>query len=357
MPSCFGVLLNSPPMTPFNRPDDLQMTPDLAARFARIALGHVEREYPHKADHIMDSDVDTYHPRLVHPIFYGSFDWHSCVHGYWLLARLRRLFPDIAEAAAIDGLFARAFTTEKVEAERAYLDRPNTQGFERPYGWAWALMLVSELSCANNPHALTLQPLADAFVARFRAFVPKLHYPVRAGFHPNTAFALVLAERYARVAGDDDFRTLLQTRSLQWYGGDRDAQAWEPSGEDFLSPTLMEALAMQSLLSNTDFSAWFAAFLPSLIARQPATFFIPAQVSDRSDGKIAHLDGLNLSRAWAMRCLARSLSGPARKVLETSAADHLALAIREVAGDYMGEHWLASFALLALTGTDGDLAG
>lgn len=332
------------------------MTPDLAAHFARIALGHIEREYPHKADHIMNGDADTYLPRMVHPIFYGSFDWHSCVHGYWLLARLRRLFPEIAEATAIDALFARAFTVEKVRAERTYLDRPGALGFERPYGWAWALMLASELSIAGSPHALTLQPLTDAFAARFQAFLPKLHYPVRAGFHSNTAFALVLAARYTRVVGDDDFRMLLRVRSVEWYGGDRDAQAWEPSGEDFLSPTLMEALAMQSLLPDADFTAWFAAFLPNLIARQPATLFIPARVSDRSDGKIAHLDGLNLSRAWAMRSLACSLSNSAREALETSAADHLAQAIREVSGDYMGEHWLATFALLALTGTNGDLA-
>lgn len=329
------------------------MTPDLAARFARIALGHVEREYPHKADHVMEGDGDAYIPHVVHPIFYGSFDWHSCVHGYWLLARVRRLFPNLPEAAEIDALFARAFTSDTVEAERAYLDRPSSGSFERPYGWAWALMLASELTIADSPHARTLKPLTDAFVARFRTFLPKLHYPVRAGFHSNTAFALVLADRYARVAGDADFRTLLRTRAWSWFARDRGAQGWEPSGEDFLSPTLIEALAMQALLPADEFEPWFAAFLPDLAARQPAALFTPAQVSDRSDGKIAHLDGLNLSRAWAMRSLARSASGDVARVLTEAAAQHLATAIEEVAGDYMGEHWLASFAMLALTGTSG----
>jgi len=236
------------------------LTADHAARFARIALGHVTREYPHKADHVMTGDADVYTPRAVHPIFYGSFDWHSCVHGYWLLARVRRLFPDLAEAAAIDALFADAFTPAKVEAERAYLDRPSARGFERPYGWAWLLMLAAELVQAGSPHAATLRPLADAFVARFRDFLPLLTYPVRAGQHANTGFALVLAVRYAEVAGDTALRGLLTERAHGWFGADRDAQAWEPSGEDFLSPILMEATAMAALLPRAAFAQWFAAF-------------------------------------------------------------------------------------------------
>lgn len=325
------------------------MHPDLAARFARIALGHVTRDYPHKADHVMTGDADAYIPRIVHPIFFGSFDWHSCVHGYWLLARVRRLFPDGAEAGAIDALFADAFTPDKVEAERAYLDRPASRGFERPYGWAWLLMLASELRVAGSVHGDTLQPLADAFVARFRAHLPVLTYPVRVGTHANTAFALVLADRYARVADDFALRGQLTGRARDWFGADRAAQAWEPSGEDFLSPVLMEALAMQRLLPPDEFAPWFSAFLPDLAHGEPAPLLTPARVSDRSDGKIAHLDGLNLSRAWAMRALAKATGSD---VLEDAAERHLAAAIGEVAGDYMGEHWLASFALLALTGVD-----
>lgn len=214
-------------------------------------------------------------------------------------------------------------------------------------------MLAAELKRAQSPHAQTLQPLTDAFVARFVEFLPKLDYPIRAGLHSNSAFALVLAERYARIGGDPALMTLLQDRARRWFCGDRAAQAWEPSGDDFLSSTLIEALAMQRLLPEPAFATWFAAFLPDLDQRRPESLFAPAQVSDRSDGKIAHLDGLNLSRAWTMRALADALPvGAAREALEQSAADHLGAAIGEVAGDYMGEHWLATYATLALTGTD-----
>lgn len=329
------------------------MTPQQAAGFARIALGHVTREYPHKADHVMTGDADAYVPRVVHPIFYGSFDWHSCVHGYWLLARIRRLFPDLPEVTAIDALFATAFTPDKVETERAYLDRPASRGFERPYGWAWLLMLASELTAGGSAHAITLAPLTDAFVDRWRMYLDALTYPIRVGIHANTAFALVLADRYARVVGDEDLRARMTTRARDWYGTDRAAQAWEPSGEDFLSPTLIEALAMRRLLPAGEFAHWFTGFLPALAEAQPATLFAPAAVSDRSDGKIAHLDGLNLSRAWAMRALAADLPTPVVALLQDTAQRHLAAALDTLAGDYMGEHWLASFALLAMTGTDG----
>ena len=328
------------------------MTPELAARFARIALGHVTREYPHKADHVYVGDDDLYSPRRVHPIFYGSYDWHSCVHGYWLLTRIRRLYPDIAEVGAIDALFADALTPEKVEAERAYLDRPDSRGFERPYGWAWLLMLASELAVADSPHAATLRPLAEAFAARWRDYLPVLTYPVRVGTHANTAFALVLIDRYARATGDESLRSLMTARAKAWFGEDRAAQAWEPSGQDFLSPVLIEAMAMQRLLPPGDFATWFADFLPGLTDGQPETLFTPARVSDRSDGQIAHLDGLNLSRAWAMRSLGPALSGPAATLLEDCAARHIDAALDAVAGDYMGEHWLASFATLAMTGLD-----
>lgn len=328
------------------------MTPAQASALARIALGHVTREYPHKADHVMTGEADAYLPRRMHPIFFGSFDWHSCVHGYWLLARLQRLFPDLTEGTAIDALFADAFIPDKVEVERAYLDQPMSRGFERPYGWAWLLMLHSELVVAGGPHAATLRPLADAFADRWRSHLPLMTYPVRVGTHANTAFALVLADRYARVVGDADLRALMARRAGQWFGGDRAAQAWEPSGEDFLSPVLMEAMAMQRLLPANAFAAWFADFLPRLAEGEPVSLLAPAQVSDRSDGRIAHLDGLNLSRAWAMRAIAQVIDGAAGRVLATAAADHLAVAIDQVAGDYMGEHWLASFALLAVTGID-----
>jgi hypothetical protein len=325
------------------------LTPELASRFAHIALGHVEREYPHKLDHVMSSDADVRPPRELHPIFFGSFDWHSCVHGYWTLARLLRRFPEMPEAGAIAALFERRFTSAAVEAEVAFLRRPESRGFERPYGWAWLLMLQAELSrAANAGWAEAMAPLAAAFVDRFQAFLPLATYPVRVGTHFNTAFALALASEYAEASGDASLKGLLRAKALAWYGADADCQAWEPSGDDFLSSALMEAECMRRLTPAEDFPGWFARFLPRVRERQPAALFEPAVVSDRSDGKIAHLDGLNLSRAWCWRALARALPPDLGAVAREAADRHLAASLPQVAGDYMGEHWLASFAVLAL---------
>ena len=322
----------------------------LASKFARLALGHVTREYPYKLDHVLTCDADARTPSELHPIFHGSFDWHSCVHGYWLLAAVRRLYPDMPEAPAIDALFADAFTPEKVEAERAYLDRPTARGFERPYGWAWLLKLQAELLAHDPPWAGRLAPLADAFAGRFRGFLPRATYPTRTGVHSSTAFALALALDYAAVAGDASLADLLKAKALSWYGEDRDCQAWEPSGDDFLSPALMEAECMRRVLELKAFRAWFARFLPRVASGEPASLFTPAVVSDRSDGKIAHLDGVNLSRAWCWRGIAGALGeGAVAPVAREAAERHLAASLPHVAGDYMGEHWLASFALLALT--------
>jgi hypothetical protein len=313
------------------------LTQDLAERFSAIALGHVTREYPNKLDHVLDGPEDARMPRDLHPIFYGSYDWHSCVHGYWMLARLLRLFPQHARAGDVGRLFDAAFTEANVAGEHAYLRRPSSKGFERPYGWAWALMLAAELSGTR----WTIAPLEGEFAGRFEAFLPKLTYPIRAGTHGNTAFALVLGEEYARAAHNTKLRDLFASRARDWFGQDRNAPAWEPSGDDFLSPTLIEALCMRRLLPAGEFARWFAAFLPDLERREPRILFEPARVSDRSDGKLAHLDGVNLSRAWCMRALGI-------EALRETAERHIEAALPHVAGDYMGEHWLASFAVLAL---------
>lgn len=320
-----------------------------AARMASIALGHVTREYPHKLDHVLAGDADARTPRALHPIFFGSFDWHSCVHGWWLLLRLAHLFPDHAGAEETRALAASSFTPEKVAAERAYLARPESAGFERPYGWAWLLMLHAEMARENNVLADILAPLAEDFAARWRAHLPLLTYPIRSGAHANTAFAMVLISDWARTH-DPALLAMTRARAQDWFGADRDAQAWEPDGDAFLSPTLIEALAMASLLPAADFRAWFHTFLPHAAQQRPISLFTPARVSDRSDGKIAHLDGLNLSRAWAMRRIAAVLApdDPATPVLRAAADAHLAAALPHIAGDYAGEHWLASFALLAL---------
>jgi hypothetical protein len=327
------------------------LTAETASKFAGLALGHVAREYPNKLDHVMAGLEDAAGPRELHPIFYGSYDWHSCVHGYWLLAALRRLHPNIPEAAAIDALFADAFTAEKVEVERAYLDRSTARGFERPYGWAWLLKLQAELLAHDAPWAERMAPLAGAFADRFREFLPRATYPIRTGVHSSTAFAVALALDYALAAKDDPLAAQLRDKARNWYSLDRGCQAWEPSGDDFLSPALMEAECMRRVLDPPGFRAWFQAFLPDAAVSLPATLFAPATVSDRSDGKIAHLDGLNLSRAWCWRSIAGALSpaDPVRAVALDAAERHLAASLPHVAGDYMGEHWLASFALLALT--------
>jgi hypothetical protein len=331
-----------------------QLTPDLAARFAELALGHVTREYPNKLDHVMAGPGDVQGPRALHPIFYGSFDWHSCVHGWWTMARTYRLFPDMEPAARVRALFDEHLTFANVAAEVAYLARPASRGFERPYGWAWLLMLQAELARHDTDEgrrwAGTLKPLADAFAGRFRAFLPIATYPVRTGTHYSTAFALALACEYAEVCGDAGLKGLLWSTALRWYENDKACQAWEPSGDDFLSPALIEAECMRRLLPARDFTAWFAAFLPQVADQSPATLFEPATVSDRTDGKIAHLDGLNLSRAWCWKGVAAAVDDEAvRRVAEAAAALHLEAGLPHVAGDYMGEHWLASFALLALT--------
>jgi len=321
-----------------------------ASRFAKIALGHLTREYPNKLDHVMAGADDVRSPRELHPIFFGSFDWHSCVHGYWLLATLLRLRPEMAEAETIVTLFDDAFTDDKVAGELVYLTRPESRGFERPYGWAWSLMLQAELLRHQRPWAGVHAPLARAFAQRLEAFLPVADYPVRAGTHYNTAFALVLASEYADMTGDTAFRQMLRTRALVWYGQDAACQAWEPSGDDFLSPALIEAEAMRRLLPRESFELWFPRFLPDVADKQPATLFTPARVSDRTDGKIAHLDGLNLSRAWCWRLLAAAMpeADPGKHHAITAAMNHLAAAVPHVSGDYMGEHWLATFALLAL---------
>jgi hypothetical protein len=317
-----------------------------ASHMAGIALGHVTKEYPHKLDHVLLDESDALPPSVLHPIFFGSFDWHSCVHGWWTLLTLRRLFPHIAEAEAILDLANLSFTADKVAVELAYLDRPLSGGFERPYGWAWLLFLHLEATRHEEGWGAELAPLANAFAVRLSHYLDILTYPIRVGTHPNTAFALILALEWADRF-DAELAGKIRARARHWFGADRDCQAWEPGGDEFLSPALVEALCVARTHPPL-FPIWFEQFLPRIAARQPQTLFVPATVSDRSDGKIAHLDGLNLSRAWCWRSLAPLLGPIEREIALAAADDHLAAAMPHLAGDYMGEHWLASFALLAL---------
>jgi len=329
-----------------------RLTVELAQRFAAIALGHVGREFPNKLDQVLTGAGDLRAPRALHPIFYGSFDWHSAVHSHWLLARVLRRFPDIPSASAIRGWLDQAFTIENVAGELAYLAPPSAAGFERPYGWAWLLMLQAELEAHETPGggrwATATRPLAQAFEARFLTWLPKATYPVRVGTHGSSAFALALAWRYVPHAADPAFAPALADAARRWFASDADVRPLEPSGADFLSPTLMTAECMRLALPAEDFAAWFARYLPRLAQGEPAALFTPPVVSDRADGQIAHLDGLGFSRAWCFRHLASAASPAIGQRLEAAAETHLAAALPHLADDYMGEHWLASFALLAL---------
>lgn len=326
-----------------------ELTPALAGRFMALTLGHLDREYPHKLDHVLDGPEDARTPRQLHPIFHGSFDWHSCVHGWWQVLRLARLFPETPQADAVYARAAQTLTAENFEVETIYLARPSARGFERPYGWAWALALHGEMLLHNAPWARHADAFSAAFARRFADFLPLQTYPIRVGTHFNSAFALTLALDWAR-AHDGALARLIEARARDWYLEDRACQAWEPGGDEFLSSALSEALLMSRVM-GADFAGWFDMFLPGAAAATPKTLFTPAIVSDRSDGKIAHLDGLNLSRAWCWRTIAAALPGghPAVAPALATARKHLDAAMPHIAGDYMGEHWLASFAVLALS--------
>jgi hypothetical protein len=322
----------------------MALTAELASSFARTALSNVAREYPAKLDHVIGSASDVRNPRALHPAFYGSFDWHSCVHMHWTLARVRRLHPSLPERAAIDAVFDAHLTARNIEGECAYLARAESAAFERTYGWAWLLELARELSGGRWSQALA--PLADAFVARYLDYLPRQRYPLRQGLHPNSAFGLAFAVDYADAASRPDLRNACVDAAMRWFGDDRDAPVrWEPSGIDFLSPALMEADLMRRVLPARDFAGWLDAFLPRVDALRPVL------VDDRSDGYIVHLDGLNLSRAWCMRGIAGALpkNDPRAATLRASAALHLDSGMQGLgSGDYAGAHWLATFATLAL---------
>lgn len=328
------------------------LTPEFAARLAHAPLAHVTREYPNKLDHVIASADDVGGPRALHPVFYGSFDWHSCVHGWWTLMTLLRLYPTMPPAAEIKALADATFTPANVAGELAYLARPEHRGFERPYGWAWVLMLAAELHRHDGDDAArwraTLAPLVQAFVERFTAFLPHSPYPVRAGVHTNTAFALRLGIEYADTAGDVALGDLFRERAKVWYADDRAAPALEPSQDDFLSSTLIEIECMRVALPADAFREWREGFVRHDAVLSPL-LETPA-VTDRTDGKIGHLDGLCMSRAWCLRALADTLHAddPRRLLWLAAAAHHLNAAVPHMEDDYMGQHWLATFALLAI---------
>ncbi len=325
----------------------MELTQEIASSFARIALGHVVQEYPNKLDHVLANDADARTPRDLHPVFFGSFDWHSCVHSWWTLLTVRRLYPNIPEARDIEALADVTFTQEKLGAELAYLDRSESRGFERPYGWGWLLYLHHEATRHDDkPWSAHMEGLARGFAARFGAYLPLLTYPITVGTHGNTAFALVLAREWAQER-DPELLESLDDWSLRAFAGRSDYSGWEPGGDEFLSPVLIAALLMSRIMSRSEFAPWFNRLVLAngWLERECH----PVTVSDRSDGKIAHLDGLCLSRAWCLRGIDYVMSDSAASpLLNQRIQSHLEAAMPHVSGDYMGEHWLASFALLAL---------
>lgn len=339
--------------------------PEAAARFARLALDCVQREWPSSVKHVMNDLGDVRRPRELYPAFYGCLDWHSAVHGHWLLVRLLRTVPGLAPAQAdeIRAALDANLTAANLAGEAAYFAAPNRASFERPYGWAWLLQLATELASGDaawaeagdadraRRWAANLAPLTAVIVERYLRFFPVQTYPVRTGVHANTAFGLAFALDHARAVQDAALAALIAERARTYYLSDRDAPAaWEPSGEDFLSPSLVEADLMRRVLPPGELVDWLHGFLPRGL---PAALRAPAIVGDRSDAKLAHLDGLNLSRAWCLRSLAGAVPAgdPLHAELAAAAEVHAATGLANVAtGDYMGEHWLASFAVY-LAGT------
>jgi len=333
----------------------MRLEPGLAA-FARVALANVSRAYPHKLDHLIVAGPES--PAIdhvaLHPVFFGSYDWHSSVHMHWLMARVLRLDSGAPDAAAIESLFDARLAPGPLAAERAYLAGPAGTTFERPYGWAWLLELRAELERLRPGHhraaawAAAVDPLARDLADRLRAFLSSAPYPIRSGTHSSTGFAGLLAIDYARTCGDAALAAALEDAAVRWHGGDRDAPvAFEPSLTDFLSPALATAAFMRAFLPAAAFAAWFDDYLP----RGIGPLAEPPRVVDRHDPQIAHLDGLCLSRAWMCRRIAAGLPGGHRRSDEllASADRHLVAGLPSVVGgDYVGEHWLASFAALAM---------
>jgi Protein of unknown function (DUF2891) len=351
----------TPPAMQTTAPHTQQLSVEAAGRFAALALKCLHREYPNHISHTLTGDADVRPPRELTPAFYGCFDWHSDVHGHWLLVRLLRLFPQAPFAAQARSELARSFTAQNIAGERAYLQGEGRSNFERPYGLAWLLKLAAELRAWDDPDgrawSATLQPLETEAASRIKSWVPKLHYPIRIGEHDQTAFSFGLIWDWAGVAGDQPMRALLRDAAARFYQADRNCPlAYEPSGQDFLSPCLSEADFMRRVLKSADFAGWLAGFLPTIpTAPGNLAWLAPGVVTDRADPKLAHIDGLNLSRAWMLEGIASGLppADTRRAPLLAAAGAHAAAALPQVTGEhYEGGHWLGTFAVYLTSGAD-----
>ena len=337
---------------------DAALTPQAAARFAALALKCLHQEYPNHISHTLNGAADARPPHELTPAFYGCLDWHSDVHGHWLLVRLLRLFPDAPFAADARAALDQSFTSANIEAEATYLRGAGRASFERPYGLAWLLELAAELHRSSGSQAQrwsgALAPLETEVVTRIESWLPKLHYPIRIGEHDQTAFSFGLIWDWAGVTGDAQMRKLLRDAAQRFYRRDRNCPlAYEPSGEDFLSPCLAEADFMRRVLDPPQFARWLTGFLPQIPRAAAAggssgAWLSPGVVTDRSDPKLAHIDGLNLSRAWMLEGIAHGLPAQDARIpaLAAAARSHRDAALPAVTGEYYeGGHWLGTFAV------------
>ena len=321
--------------------------------FSRLAMDCIHKEYSNKIAHYMNSDEDLKPPRELYPAFYGCFDWHSSVHGHWLLVRLLNTHGNEIDSAAIIRMLDKSFTEDNIAGEIANYTRPGMKSFERPYGIAWLLQLTAELRQSDRQEAKRwldhLLPLEQHAIANISEWLPKLTFPIRTGEHSQTAFAFGLMLDWARVAGNREFESLLTARVLELYSGDIDCPlAYEPSGQDFLSPCLAEADLMRRMLTRAEFAGWLRDFFPTLVENTDISWLVPAVVTDKSDGKLAHLDGLNISRAWMLEGIISGLPTNDTRLasLQAVVEAHRKVGLDAVLGDmhYMGSHWLGSFA-------------
>jgi hypothetical protein len=337
--------------------DAADFTAEAAARFAQLALKCVHAEYPNKISHVMQGDDDAQPPRALTPAFYGCFDWHSSVHGHWLLARLAHLYPDADFSHAARTALGRSLTPQNIAGEVNYLHGPGRASYERPYGLAWLLQLAAELRSWDDPDARTwsvaIEPLEQVAAQKVATWLPKLRYPIRSGEHSQTAFAFGLIRDWAVTSGNEAMRALIDAKAREFYLVDINCPlAYEPSGEDFLSPCLAEADLMRRVLKPADFAIWLKDFMPMLPRDGSTAWLMPAEVTDRADPKLAHLDGLNLSRAWMLRGIALGLPAgdPRRDSLLNASREHGDEALPAVTGEhYEGGHWLGTFAVYLVT--------
>ena len=328
----------------------IKLTEKQANLLAELPLACIQKEYPNKLGQVLATKEDIQEPHVLHPAFYGCFDWHSAVHGHWSLVALLKSYPNLEQAANIKEQLKKNLSAQNIQAEVVYFNQNQNSSYERTYGWAWLLKLAEELHTWDDPLgkelSKNLKPLTNLIVERYISFLPKLKYPIRVGEHTNTAFGLSFAWDYAYAVGHEELLSLIAERAKDFYLNDQDCPLhWEPSGFDFISPCLAEAELMARILNKAQYKSWFSNFLPKAIDH---SFQLePGQVSDRTDGKLVHLDGVNFSRAWALYTIAKKLEHMPH--LEQMAIQHINYSLSNLVGDdYEGGHWLASFAIYAL---------